>query len=937
MATAGNDRATLERAVGHLEEAGAAGAGPSAGLLHQLAIAQVLHAHAAEDAFDLFRALDSMERAAALDSGDAAIRFDRALLLDHLDLTLEAATAWSAYLTRDSTSRWAAEARAHRARLDSLTSAVRDPALQRNPQIIREQADSMLVRWAQATLAHDAAGARVLLADALAAGEKLQAAHGDRSVLDAAQDLADASAAQQRRMAAGLAAWSEGRALYGEANYEAARPNLEQAVRALANSSALAGPAGLLLAGVDFYAGRYAGAATVLDVLRRAPDATQHLWIRGRAEWLAGLIAFKQGRLNAALAHYAAGAAFFQQAGETPSLAAMLALQSEANWESSQEHRGNALAAASLAQFRAFPMLPARYNLLAVLSNTMAARGLPAAAVRLSTEALRVAAQTGRPQDAVEALSRLVRAELRAGYADSAAAHLRAARSALTAVTDRGMHDRVDAELAQAEAEMQRNVEPHLALAALSRVVERFRTEPISLIPVLRTRGEVSLGNGNEAGARADFERVLALLRQQAADAPDAVDRAALIESGNTALDALLAIHVDHGEAMQALALLEDTRAAAFRRDAGRSIVALHEPDPARAGTGSTDAADATPQPHPDEAVLEYALLPDRLLIWAITRDSVVLRQVARPRALLEAAIRRLDVHRRHVEDSAAFTRLAASLYDALIAPVAPVLAGYHQLAIVANGALQQLPFAALRSARTGRWLIEDYALRGVPTAGFALQAQSDAKTALRSALLVGDPAFSTSALPDLEPLRGAPSEIRRIASDYAQADTLVHAQATREALLRALPGHDVLHFAGHARYRPDSPRLSFLVLAPSPGLSDNGLLYAQDIGRLDLRAVRLVVLSACSTLDGGSTRTAGAAALARAFLAAGVRGVVGSLWEVRDVPSTALMIAFHHFLADGAPPPLALQSAQRAALASDDAALRDPAAWAAFRFEGGW
>src|SRR6185436_6227741 len=108
-----------------------------------------------------------------------------------------------------------------------------------------------------------------------------------------------------------------------------------------------------------------------------------------------------------------------------------------------------------------------------------------------------------------------------------------------------------------------------------------------------------------------------------------------------------------------------------------------------------------------------------------------------------------------------------------------------------------------------------------------------------------------------------------------------------------------VVHFAGHAVFNSERPERSYLALAPS-GFDDRGVLEARDIGKLRLSGVRVVVLSACSTLNPRPTRTGAIAGLAYSFLRAGAPATISTLWDVSDEATTDLLVSFHRRLASG-------------------------------------
>jgi CHAT domain-containing protein len=156
--------------------------------------------------------------------------------------------------------------------------------------------------------------------------------------------------------------------------------------------------------------------------------------------------------------------------------------------------------------------------------------------------------------------------------------------------------------------------------------------------------------------------------------------------------------------------------------------------------------------------------------------------------------------------------------------------------------------------------------------------------------------------------------------------------QATRAAFLQLPPDRiDVLHVATHATLDPDIPELAALVLSrlDAAGRSLPGNVRVQDI--LGMRAAPgLVVLSACDAAAEPAGSAEGRMNLVRAFLAAGSRHVVASLWEASDAATVELMTRFYEgLLQQRLDPEAALARAQRALAASER--WRAPFYWAGF------
>src|SRR5262249_5561714 len=116
-------------------------------------------------------------------------------------------------------------------------------------------------------------------------------------------------------------------------------------------------------------------------------------------------------------------------------------------------------------------------------------------------------------------------------------------------------------------------------------------------------------------------------------------------------------------------------------------------------------------------ALLEYSLGADRSLLWVLTHASLTSYELPAP-ADVERAARRsyeaLTTVGSH--DSAAALR---ALSDMILAPALPQI-GARRLLVVADGALQYVPFAAL-PARNGSPLALAHEIVSVPSASTLL------------------------------------------------------------------------------------------------------------------------------------------------------------------------------------------------------------------------
>ncbi len=97
------------------------------------------------------------------------------------------------------------------------------------------------------------------------------------------------------------------------------------------------------------------------------------------------------------------------------------------------------------------------------------------------------------------------------------------------------------------------------------------------------------------------------------------------------------------------------------------------------------------------------------------------------------------------------------------------------------------------------------------------------------------------------------------------------------------------------------------------PPEAGDGLLFAEDVTGLDLLNTELVVLSACDTGLGDIHAGEGVFGLRRAFVLAGAKTLVMSLWKVPDQQTQELMVDFYERILRGEGRAEALRGAQLA------------------------
>ena len=291
--------------------------------------------------------------------------------------------------------------------------------------------------------------------------------------------------------------------------------------------------------------------------------------------------------------------------------------------------------------------------------------------------------------------------------------------------------------------------------------------------------------------------------------------------------------------------------------------------------------------------------------------------------------------------------------------PLEEKLEGIETVLISPDGALARLPWGALPGAKPGHYLIEERGLAIIPIPQFLpelvqLPAHAGPPESLLSVGDIdygGDPGKPADLLTKrealgrngrdgrlmkFEKLPGSQPEMASIERRYRKAKTrgeltsLDSLEATEAAFRELAEKHQWLHVITHGYFAPETVNSAMEPLAIAklttaetrprplvhPGLlsglamsganhefqteqgdKDDGILTAMEVSGLDLQKVDTVVLSACETGLGQVAGGEGLLGLQRAFMVAGAKTTVASLWKVPDAATARLMQRFYENL----------------------------------------
>jgi len=489
--------------------------------------------------------------------------------------------------------------------------------------------------------------------------------------------------------------------------------------------------------------------------------------------------------------------------------------------------------------------------------------------------------------------------------------------------------------------------------AEAATLLERFLDEVDGSVHARRYAARVRLAEahvlmGDPAGAGAQLEGAMDDLEAWRASLDVRELRRAIFGAGvddpdpdlgvATVVDAL----ASSGEVERAFALSERRRA----RDLADRLEIL-----AATATGDGDPGSRPPHPTPrtPAEILDRLDQTSALVSFATGRGGepttafvlhagIVTAHRLRPVDSLAAAVAR--AHALLSSGAPLPAPIARALAAELVDPwIATLPAGVRTLVIVPDDVLHHVPFAFLPS-HDGTPIGDRLTVGYTPSASvFVALREREARFDRSSVLAFADPPVPAPAptlLPGgdgadrrLGPLPGARREVASIRRRLRDVTAYAGTNASESAFKGPqVAGASVIHVASHAVIDARSPLATYVLLAEGGG--EDGRLTAAEIEGLRLDA-DLVVLSACATATGNVRAGEGVEGLTAPLLAAGVRAVVASRWDVEDEATARLMSDFYRSLAAGLNAGDALSAAQRRARERGESAT----VWAAFSVFG--
>ena len=425
---------------------------------------------------------------------------------------------------------------------------------------------------------------------------------------------------------------------------------------------------------------------------------------------------------------------------------------------------------------------------------------------------------------------------------------------------------------------------------------------------------------GNEAEAAQSLDQALIVFDQARSQFRSDEFKMGLFSDLQVVFERAIGMHSRLGQADKAFDISERSRSRALldavagraelKGDAGKAL----------------DAAALQAMLQPDEIVVAYHALPDRLMAWTLSKDGV--REATFSTALKRDDLARLvDAYRDAlIKLNPNAQKIGDQIGQLLLAPLS-IEAG-KRIIIIPHGPLHYLPFQALRL--DGKYLIERNPISIAPSISIAARLAQRTPTTRAQLLAFGNPTIDANVA---DPLPGAEREVRELSQQFPGAKLFFNAEANKSNFRANAPQSPLVHIAAHAMADTLDPLHSKVLLADENGQPN--YLEAKDVLGMDLDGVALLALSACESGLGRVDNGDEVLGFTRSFLSAGTSTLLASLWPVSDAATETLMTTLYADLAKGDAVQDAMRDAQRAVLANP--ATAHPYYWAPFNLIGNW
>lgn len=328
-------------------------------------------------------------------------------------------------------------------------------------------------------------------------------------------------------------------------------------------------------------------------------------------------------------------------------------------------------------------------------------------------------------------------------------------------------------------------------------------------------------------------------------------------------------------------------------------IYAIFVPQSSGNAAGNTVDGFVLPRHHSTPAPEDQLLL---VLVSATGEPVQYLVNITRAELTQQAKLFRLAAS--DPDDRLSYQALARQMYGWLLAPLQADLAqkNVEHIMYSLDQGLRTIPIAAMMHEDT--FVIEQYGISIIPSMGLT-QPQFEHAVPITHSLVAGANQFRT-----LASLPAVPIELEVVAESTQATNILLNETFTLDNFLdlHASQQPDLLHLATHAEFNAGNLDRSFIQFW------DEQLSFNQ-MRKLNWSELKLLILSACDTALSSPEAELGFIGLAAA---AGIETSVGSLWNVSDLGTLALMTEFYTQLSPASLRFKSLQQAQISLIRGD-------------------
>lgn len=938
-------------------------------LLNDLAVAYLTRAEYENQPQDLAYALSNIDKAVAAEPKNPAttILFNRALMLEKFFLDRLAKAAWQHYLTVETNPEWLIEAHRHLDQLNAptfdqiweaektkLNRAVLSNDLNTANTIIKKYPhpsrmyaiDELLPAWADAYLIEKKDVAEEQLRVAEFIGDKLATLQQDNLVQDMVKIVISLNSnplADKQRHDLATA-----HQFYGKAKYFLERSEIGNSLINLKSAATIFNKVNdiaslnhmyLHIARCEMTSLHYENALSIAKNLISISQQHNYPYLLGRTYAVNGYIFQNQVELSKAIQAIQKSIKYLETINDNQDLA--IAYSNLGTVFSTLNIQDKALASSyqSLKQYRQVIKNSRYYISLGDLGKGLLCLNFSKIAIYFYDEAIHSGVENKIETLVVSTLVKRIQAYQPLNKTFLVLEDIKLARSYNNNIADKDFQIRAEQEIDLVEATFYLNDMPQKAIELYTKLIKDIvqTSDNFYKKQLYLSRAKAYLIVGDVVSAEYDLNVAIEEIEKQRKAITEEGYRTSFFTEPISAYEEMAKLKIDYNnqielafdyiERSHARTLLDTIEYYQQNNKSTKKLSLKNVANPLKLNQIQNHLPEKT-------ALVQYLVLSDQIFIWLIKKDSFDFVKSPLKQTELNKIISQYwhDLEKNTPKEK--LTIYSDELYKELITPIASFISDTENLVIIPDKELYKIPYVALTSPTTGKYLLEEKVISYSPSATIFINSiKRDgmlANEVEQKTLAIGNPTFSKEKFPNFSDLSGAEKEAEKVAKIYPNSLLLPKDQATKQAFGRLASQYNTIHFAGHSIVNTKSPLYSLMLMAAEKNSEeDNSALYAYELYWYNFDKAQLVVLAACQTANGQLIEGEGVISMARPFLAKGVPAVIASLWNANDQASATLFTEFHKRRVAGESTALALRNAQLSL--TENSIYETPRNWAPF------